>query len=127
MRMLRSAMVGMVLATGVAGMAGAGQMSNSSASQSSAPARGGPVLSIDGHKGGDIDPLAPEIMEKQERSRNSDRQRRLVADTDKLLGLATDLKSQVNKADKSAPPVDAAKKAEEIEKLAKSVRDRMKG
>ena len=71
--------------------------------------------------------MAPEIMEKQERSRNSDRQRRLVADTDKLLGLATDLKSQVNKADKSAPPVDAAKKAEEIEKLAKSVRDRMKG
>jgi hypothetical protein len=130
MRMLRSAMVGTILLTGTSGMMGAGQMGNGQmSSDTSMP---GHVIVTPGlpgsvHKSSEIDPLGPELMERQERSRNSDRQKRLVADTDKLLELATNLKSQVDKTDKGAPPVDAAKKAEEIEKLAKSVRDRMKG
>lgn len=126
-------MIGTVLLTGTVALVAAGQMS------STAPSRVGPVLPMDGHidvhKPGDIDPLAPELLERQERSRNFDRQKRLVADTDRLLELATDLKSQVTKTDtrtdiktdKGAPSVDAVRKAEEIEKLAKSVRDRMKG
>ena len=73
------------------------------------------------------DPLAGRMEEQQAIARNNDRQKRLVADTDKLLGLATQLKEQVEKTDKNTLSVDVIKKAEEIEKLAKSVKDRMKG
>ena len=66
-------------------------------------------------------------MQKQAELRNADRQKRLVADTDKLLALATDLKEQVDKSTKDTLSVDVIKKADEIEKLAKSVKDRMKG
>jgi hypothetical protein len=50
-----------------------------------------------------------------------------VADTNKLLSLATDLKQQLDKTNTDVLSVDVVKKAEEIEKLAKSVKDRMKG
>ena len=73
------------------------------------------------------DPFAGRAAEQQARSRNSDRQKRLVADTDKLLSLATELKQQVDKTDKNMLSVDVVKKAEEIEKLARSVKDKMKG
>jgi len=72
-------------------------------------------------------PLDPHREEKQADLRNSDRQKRLVADTDKLLALATDLKEQVDKTDKQILSVDVIKKADEIEKLAHSVKERMKG
>ncbi len=65
--------------------------------------------------------------EKQAQLRNTDRQKRLVADTDKLLALATDLKAQVDKSTKDTLSVDVIKKADEIEKLAHSVKERMKG
>jgi hypothetical protein len=44
-----------------------------------------------------------------------------------LLVLATDLKAQVDKSTKDTLSVDVIKKAEEIEKLAHSVKERMKG
>ena len=78
----------------------------------------------------DPDPMEAhraEQQEKQEKLRNNDRQKRLVADTDKLLSLATDLKAQVDKSTKDTLSVDVIKKAEEIEKLAHSVKERMKG
>ena len=50
-----------------------------------------------------------------------------MADTDKLLALATDLKAQVDKSTKDTLSVDVIKKADEIEKLAHSVKERMKG
>ena len=50
-----------------------------------------------------------------------------MADTDKLLALATDLKEQVDKSTKDTLSVDVIKKADEIEKLAHSVKERMKG
>jgi nitric oxide reductase activation protein len=67
------------------------------------------------------------MQEQQERSRDSDRQKRLVADTDKLLTLATQLKQDVDKSNKDVLSVDVVKKADEIEKLAHSVKERMKG
>jgi hypothetical protein len=75
----------------------------------------------------DSSPLDVGRAEKQEKLRNDDRQKRLVADTDKLLALATDLKQQVDKTDKEILSVDVIKKADEIEKLAHSVKERMKG
>ncbi len=71
--------------------------------------------------------LPPSVMARQERARNSDRQKQLVADTNKLLSLATELKTEVDKTNKDVLSVDVIKKADEIEKLAKSVKDRMKG
>ena len=73
------------------------------------------------------DPFSTKIAEQQVRSRNVDRQKKLVADTDKLLSLATELKQQVDKTDKNTLSVDVVKKAEEIEKLAHSVKEKMKG
>jgi hypothetical protein len=75
----------------------------------------------------DSGPLDPHREEQQAALRNTDRQKRLVADTDKLLALATDLKAQVDKSTKDTLSVDVIKKADEIEKLAHSVKERMKG
>lgn len=75
----------------------------------------------------DPNPMDPHRAEQQEKLRNTDRQKRLVADTDKLLALATDLKQQVDKTDKEILSVDVIKRADEIEKLARSVKERMKG
>ena len=66
------------------------------------------------------------MAEQQAKSRNSERQRRLEADTEKLVGLVNDFKEQMAR-DKGLSPAEMSKKAEEIEKLAKSVKDRMKG
>jgi hypothetical protein len=73
------------------------------------------------------DPLAGRLEDAQAKSRNVDRQKKLQADTERLLSLATELKEQVDKTDKNILSVDVIKKADEIEKLAKSVKDRMKG
>jgi hypothetical protein len=67
------------------------------------------------------------MQDQQTKSRNSDRQRRLVEDTDRLLSLAADLKQQMDNPGKDAMSADMVRKAEEIEKLAKSVKERMKG
>lgn len=58
--------------------------------------------------------------------RNSDRQKQLVQDTNKLLELATQLKTEVDKTNQDVLSVDVIKKAEEIEKLAKNVKNQMK-
>ena len=51
----------------------------------------------------------------------------LKADTDKLLKLSVELKQYVDKSDENVLSLDVIKKAEEIEKLAKSVKEKMKG
>ena len=51
----------------------------------------------------------------------------LKHDTDKLLRLSVELKEFVDKSDENVLSLDVIKKAEEIEKLAKSVKEKMKG
>ncbi len=51
----------------------------------------------------------------------------LKTDTDKLLKLSAELKQYVDKSNENVLSLDVIKKAEEIEKLAKSVKDKMKG
>ena len=81
---------------------------------------------------GGLDPSnSPDVVnsrmaEQQAKSRNSERQKRLESDTDKLVGLVNSFKEEMSN-DKGLSPADLSKKAEEIEKLAKSVKDRMKG
>jgi hypothetical protein len=60
------------------------------------------------------------------RQRNKDRQAALKRDTDKLLELATQLKEYVDKTNENMLSLDVIKKAEEIEKLSKSVKEKMK-
>lgn len=72
-------------------------------------------------------PLNPQMQQDQARMRNNERQKQLVADTDKLLALATQLKADVDKSNRDTLSIDVIKKAEEIEKLAHSVREKMKG
>ncbi len=127
MKILRIAIVGSVLATACSVRVSSGQM---------IPQQpvGPPTHQLPGTPGkpGDVtqdepNPLDANRAQQQEKMRNSDRQKRLVADTDKLLALATDLKQQVDKTTKDTMSVDVIKKAEEIEKLAHSVKERMKG
>ena len=58
---------------------------------------------------------------------NAERQAILKADTDKLLKLAVELKDSVDKSNENVLSLEVVKKAEEIEKLAHSVKDKMKG
>jgi len=51
----------------------------------------------------------------------------LKADTDKLVKLAGELKEYVDKSNENVLSLEVLKKAEEIEKLARSVKDKMKG
>ena len=51
----------------------------------------------------------------------------LKRDTDKLLQLSTELKQYVDRSNENILSVDVVKKAEEIEKLAHSVKVKMKG
>ena len=51
----------------------------------------------------------------------------LKSDTDKLVKLSMELKGYVDKSDENVLSLDVIRKAEEIEKLAKSVREKMKG
>ena len=57
---------------------------------------------------------------------NHERQVQLQRDTDNLLKLANELKKYVDKSNENTLSLDVVKKAEEIEKLAHSVKEKMK-
>jgi methionyl-tRNA synthetase len=58
---------------------------------------------------------------------NQQRQADLKRDTEKLFKLASELKEYVDKTNENVLSLDVLKKAEEIEKLAHSVKEKMKG
>ena len=70
--------------------------------------------------------MGPSVAEKMAIARNDERQKKLQADTAQLLALATKLKEDVDKTDKYTLSLDVEKRTAEIEKLAKSIRERMK-
>jgi hypothetical protein len=125
MKRLPIAIVSVLLVTAGSMRLSGGQILQQTFPQQGRQAPGLPGQS--GHNPADPDPLDPHREEKQAELRNSDRQKRLEADTEKLLTLATDLKEQVGKTNKQILSVDVIKKADEIEKLAHSVKERMKG
>ncbi len=71
--------------------------------------------------------VPPAIVAAAARAQATDRQKRLIADTDKLLALATQLHADVARTDKNILSVDVVRRAEAIEKLARSVKDRERG
>lgn len=67
------------------------------------------------------------IIHDMEKKAAKERVAAIRNDTDKLLKLSVELKSYVDKSDENVLSLTVIKKAEEIEKLAKSVKDKMKG
>jgi hypothetical protein len=106
MRMLKMAMIGVVLITAGSVRISSGQKLPGSSQE--------PVI-------------MQQQRAEQQKMRIAERQKQLVADTDKLLSLTTALKEQVNESNKDVLSLDMIKKAEEIEKLAHSVKERIKG
>jgi hypothetical protein len=137
MRMLRS--VGIWAATGgmmlVLGGVGWSQMSGTGSGQgtgggggrlggqtTSSGAAATPIMPAIGPD----TPLSPQTEEEQAKMRNSERQKQLIEDTQKLLSLANELKADVDKSTKDTLSLDVVKKADEIEKLAHNVKEKMK-
>jgi hypothetical protein len=70
----------------------------------------------------DIDPL---LMERRIRALNTERQKLMVADTNKLFRLAKELNQEIATENTGAWTPDQLRKIAEIEKLAHNVRERM--
>ena len=62
----------------------------------------------------------------QQKKANQERFQKLKDDTEKLVQLSNELKEFVGKANEHTLSLDVIKKAEEIERLAKSVKDKMR-
>ena len=75
----------------------------------------------------DEDEARARMTHDMEKKAAKERVAALKVDTDKLLRLSIELKSYVDKSDENVLSLEVIRKAEEIEKLAKSVRDKMKG
>ena len=75
----------------------------------------------------DAEDARARIIHDMEKKAAKERVAALKTDTDKLVKLSVELKSYVDKSDENVLSLDVIKKAEEIEKLAKSVREKMKG
>lgn len=70
----------------------------------------------------------PKDMRKaMEKKANERRQAELKRDTDRLLKLSQELKAYVDKTNENVLSLDVIKKADEIEKLAHSVKMKMRG
>ena len=80
-----------------------------------------------GHGQDDPNGTSKQVEERQAKARDNERQKRLVADSEKLLALATELHEEVIKTDKNILSVDVVRKAAEMEKLSRDLKERMKG
>lgn len=66
------------------------------------------------------------MQDRQLKEANKKRQQDIRDDTERLFQLATDLKAAVEKTNENTLSLDVIRKAEEVEKLAKKVREKMK-
>jgi hypothetical protein len=82
-----------------------------------------------------LGPLNPDEREEEEHAKiekdmakkaNRERQAQLQRDTDNLVKLANELKQYVDKSNENTLSLDVLRKAEAIEKLAHSVKEKMK-
>ena len=75
----------------------------------------------------DVDENRDRLARDMAKKASLERQAALKTDTDKLVKLAGELKEYVDKSSENVLSVDVLRKAEEIEKLAHSVKEKMKG
>ena len=73
------------------------------------------------------DPWTAQQKRDMLKKQNLQRQQDIKKDTDQLLDLATELKQYVDKTNEHVISLDVIKKAEQIEKLAHAVKEKMKG
>jgi hypothetical protein len=66
------------------------------------------------------------MQDRQVKEANKRRQQDIRDDTLKLYQLATDLKAAVDKSNENMLSLDVIRKADEVERLAKKVKDKMK-
>jgi hypothetical protein len=71
-------------------------------------------------------PLAIPAAARTPEAANAERRRQIAEDAARLLQLATGLKAEVDKTDKDTLSLTVIRKADEIEKLARAVKDKMK-
>ena len=72
------------------------------------------------------DPAQREMQERMAREANKKRHQDLREETDKLFQLATELKAAVDKSNENLLSLEVVRKADEVEKLAKKVKEKMK-
>lgn len=72
------------------------------------------------------DPAQKEMQDRMMKEANKKRQQDIREETDKLFQLATELKAAVDKTNENMLSLDVVRKAEEVEKLARKVKDKMK-
>jgi hypothetical protein len=87
--------------------------------------RGIPAIGEPNTRNDDGAPSA-DAIHRIEVIRANERQQKMVADTQHLLALATELKADMDKTTKDTLSVDVIKKADQIEKLAHDIKQRMK-
>jgi nitric oxide reductase activation protein len=75
----------------------------------------------------DEDDASARLAHDMAKKANLERHAAIKNDTERLLKLAVELKASVDKSNENLLSMDVVKKAEEIEKLAHSVKDKMKG
>lgn len=73
------------------------------------------------------DSIPPDMRKSMEKKANQQRQAELRRDTERLVKLSTELKQYVDKTNENILSLDVIKKADEIEKLAHSVKTKMRG
>jgi hypothetical protein len=91
-------------------------------------AKGMPQSPLDDLPGAPGAPAAmdPRLQSQRDHMWSDDRHKRLIADTDKLLQLATELKVDVDKSSPNELSVKVIQKATEMEKLSHDVKERMR-
>ena len=86
-----------------------------------------PIPQIPGMPQENPEPTVPDKMQRDmEKKANEQRQAELKRDTEKLVQLSTELKEYVDKTNKNVLSVEVVKKAEEIERLARNVKTKMR-
>ena len=71
--------------------------------------------------------IPKDVADRMEKERLKERYQNLKRDSEKLLEMATELKQYVDKSGENVMSLDVIRKCDEIEKLSKSVRSKMKG
>ena len=133
--------VGFLVVSGVAGMLWGGAVSahravgSAALGQTSQPAQppvGGQSPTMPqgpaaiGQEPNEHDPGRERMRQQAIVSANDARHKRMETDAAKLLELSTELKADVDKAGKDELSLEVIRKADEIEKLAHDVKERMK-
>lgn len=74
----------------------------------------------------DLNPVSASMHESYAKMQNIDRQRRIVSDTDRLLYLSNRLKTEIAGSGSATVSPDMLREMDEIEKLARNVKNRMR-